>query len=73
MAWVLSKERLQEMKIGMRCRVDSNTEIGKEPIQVTVVGMDFNLVPSEDGLLSELAVVVGIDTEKGFISHLAFK
>src|SRR5437588_6199814 len=59
------------MKIGMKCRVDSNTEIGKEPTQVTVEGMDFNLIPSEHGLLSELTVVIGIDNEKGFTSHIS--
>jgi hypothetical protein len=59
------------MKIGMKCSVDSNTEIGKQPIQVTVDGTDFTLVPSEDGLLRELTVIVGIDHEKGFISNIS--
>lgn len=58
------------MKFGIKCRVDSNTEIGKEPVQVTVDGMDFNLMPSDEGLLSELSVIVGVDNEKNFISTL---
>jgi hypothetical protein len=56
------------MKFGIKCKVDSTTEIGKEPVQVTVDGMDFILVPSEDGLLSELTVIVRIDNPDGFIA-----
>jgi hypothetical protein len=59
------------MKIGMKCKVDSTTEIGKEPIQVTVDGTDFILVPSEDGLLKELSVIVGLANENGFISNIS--
>jgi hypothetical protein len=54
----------------MKCKVDSTTEIGKEPLQVTVDGTEFTLVPSEDGLLSELTVIVGLDNTNGFISHV---
>ena len=64
------KKGLQILKVGMKCKVDSTTDIGKEPIRVTVDGTDFTLVPSEDGLLSELTVIVGIDNTNGFISHV---
>ncbi|MGB8344577.1 MAG: hypothetical protein WCD86_06815, partial [Ktedonobacteraceae bacterium] len=59
------------MKFGIKCKVDSNTEIGKEPIQVTVDGMDFTFMSSEDGLLNELTVIVGIDKRYEFTSQVA--
>lgn len=55
----------------MKCSVDSTTEIGNEPIQVTVDGADFTLVPSEDGLLQELTVIVRLENEEGFISNIS--
>jgi hypothetical protein len=58
------------MKFGIKCRVDSNTDIGKEPIQITIDGIDFNLVPTEEGLLSELTAVVGVDNDKDFTSQV---
>jgi hypothetical protein len=59
------------MKFGIKCKVDSTTEIGKEPVQVTLDGRDFTLVPSEEGLLSELEVIVGIENDEAFISQVA--
>jgi len=58
------------MKFAIKCKVDSTTDIGKEPIQVTVDGREFHLVPSEEGLLSELTVLVRIG-ENEFISSFA--
>ena len=58
------------MKFGIKCRVDSNTEIGKKQIQVTVDGMDFTLMSSEDGLLNELTVIVGTDKGNEFTSQV---
>jgi hypothetical protein len=59
------------MKFGMKCRVASNTEIGKECIQVTLDGTDFTLEPSEEGLLSGLTVVTRIPQGTDFISQIA--
>src|SRR5712691_7566483 len=61
MVRVSSLERSQDMRFGIKCKVDSHTEIGKGPIQVSAGGMDFTLAASEDGLLRELTVIVGID------------
>lgn len=55
----------------MKCKVDSTTEIGKEPIQISVDGTEFTLVPSDDGLLKELSVIVGLDNDNGFISNIS--
>ena len=58
------------MRFGVKCKVDATTEIGKEPLQVSLNGMDFTLVPSEDGLLSELVVIVRVGNHNSFISYV---
>ncbi len=59
------------MRFGMKCRVDSNTEIGKEPLQITIDGIDFTLEPSKEGLLSGLTVIAKIEQGKKFVSQIA--
>jgi len=59
------------MKFGLKCRVDSLTEIGKEPVQVTIDGIDFTLEPSKEGLLNGLTVIAKIEQGKKFVSQIA--
>jgi len=59
------------MKYGIKCRVDSNTVIGKEPVQITVNNIDFTLEPSEDGLLTGLTAIIPIEQGQDFVSQIA--
>lgn len=59
------------MKFGLKCRVDSHTEIGKEPIQVIIDDIDFTLEPSKEGLLSGLTIIAKIEQGKKFVSQIA--
>jgi len=59
------------MKYGIKCRVDSLAEIGKEPIQVTFDGVEFTLEPSKEGLLVGLTVIAIIEQGKKFVSQIA--
>jgi len=59
------------MKFGLKCRVDSLTEIGKVPVQVTIDGIDFTLEPSKEGLLNGLTVIAKIEPGKKFVSQIA--
>jgi hypothetical protein len=63
------------MKLGITCKVESETFIGKAALNTTIDGVEYTLVPNTKGLLSEISLKIkspDIDKQIAKVSPLPY-